>query len=99
MGDVTVWKNVIKASKRKTYRKHVQPTYRITEQQRLWQIWFVKDAKRQAKRCGLTGKEVKDLNMVVKDKINETIKENDCGMHTMSNFEDLSISSSNKSIQ
>eukprot|EP00957_Ditylum_brightwellii_P074408 5653497-Ditylum_brightwellii.AAC.1 len=73
--------------------------HRITEQQRLWQVWFVKDAKRCAKRHGLTGKEVKDLNAFVKDKIDETIKERDCNMHAMSNFEDLSISSSNESIQ
>eukprot|EP00957_Ditylum_brightwellii_P105021 8004793-Ditylum_brightwellii.AAC.1 len=39
------------------HRKHVQPTHRITEQQRLWQVRFVKDAKRQAKRHSLTGKE------------------------------------------
>eukprot|EP00957_Ditylum_brightwellii_P002979 228075-Ditylum_brightwellii.AAC.1 len=65
-------------------RKHVQPTYR---------------AKRHAKRCGLTGKEVKDLNAFVKDKINETIKERNRNMHTMSNLKDLSISSSNESIQ
>eukprot|EP00957_Ditylum_brightwellii_P167306 12736015-Ditylum_brightwellii.AAC.1 len=55
-------------------RKHVQPAHCITEQQRLWQVWFVKDAERQAKRCSLTGKEVEDLNAFVKDKIKETIK-------------------------
>eukprot|EP00957_Ditylum_brightwellii_P085365 6494187-Ditylum_brightwellii.AAC.1 len=71
----------------------------ITKQQRLWQVWFVKDAKRRAKKCGLTGREVKDLNAFVKDKIDETIKERDCNMHAMSNFEDLSISSSNDSIE
>eukprot|EP00957_Ditylum_brightwellii_P182555 13906305-Ditylum_brightwellii.AAC.1 len=37
--------------------------------------------------------------MFVKDKINETIKERNCNMHAMSNFKDLSISSSNESIQ
>eukprot|EP00957_Ditylum_brightwellii_P049375 3745789-Ditylum_brightwellii.AAC.1 len=37
-------------------RKHVQSTHHITEQQRLWQVQFVKDAKRCAKRCSLTGK-------------------------------------------
>eukprot|EP00957_Ditylum_brightwellii_P187616 14286359-Ditylum_brightwellii.AAC.1 len=69
------------------------------EQQRLWQVRFVKDAKRRAKRRGLTGKEVKDLNMFVKDKINETIKEGKHGMHAMSNFKDLSISSRDDGIQ
>eukprot|EP00957_Ditylum_brightwellii_P119124 9086885-Ditylum_brightwellii.AAC.1 len=81
------------------HRKHVQPTHCITDQQRLWQVWFVKDAKRQTKKCVLTGKEVKDLNKFVKDKIKETIKECNRNMHLMSNFEDLSISSSNESIQ
>eukprot|EP00957_Ditylum_brightwellii_P061851 4693602-Ditylum_brightwellii.AAC.1 len=71
----------------------------ITEQQRLWQVWFVKDAKKRTKRRGLTGQEVKDLNMFVKDKIDETIKEHDRNMHAMSNFKDLSISSSNNSIK
>eukprot|EP00957_Ditylum_brightwellii_P011338 857339-Ditylum_brightwellii.AAC.1 len=59
----------------------------------------MKDAKRQAKKCSLTGREVKDLNAFVKDKINETIKEHNRNMHAMSNFEDLSISSSNDSIK
>eukprot|EP00957_Ditylum_brightwellii_P190088 14471441-Ditylum_brightwellii.AAC.1 len=72
---------------------------RITEQQRLWQVQFVKDAKSRAKRRSLTGQEVKDLNAFVKDKIEETIKESNRNMHTMSNFKDLSISSSNDSIQ
>eukprot|EP00957_Ditylum_brightwellii_P160638 12229057-Ditylum_brightwellii.AAC.1 len=104
--DVTVQKNVTKANKRKNEcnfvqacRKHVQPTHHITEQQRLWQVQFVKDAKRQAQRRGLTGKEVKDLNTFVKEKIKEMIKECNHNMHAMSDFEDLSISSSNKSIQ
>eukprot|EP00957_Ditylum_brightwellii_P181342 13813950-Ditylum_brightwellii.AAC.1 len=69
------------------------------EQQRLQQVRFVKDAKRRAKKRGLKGREVKDLNALIKDKINETIKEGDCGMHAMSNFEDLSISSSDDSIK
>eukprot|EP00957_Ditylum_brightwellii_P030763 2330941-Ditylum_brightwellii.AAC.1 len=46
----------------KSHKKHVQPTHRITEQQRLRQVWFVKDAKRRAKRRSLTVQEVKDLN-------------------------------------
>eukprot|EP00957_Ditylum_brightwellii_P036320 2750712-Ditylum_brightwellii.AAC.1 len=37
--------------------------------------------------------------MFVKDKIDERIKECDHNMHTMSNLEDLSLSSSNKSVQ
>eukprot|EP00957_Ditylum_brightwellii_P007968 603372-Ditylum_brightwellii.AAC.1 len=37
--------------------------------------------------------------MFVKDKIKETIKECDCNMHAMNNFKDLSLSSSNDSIQ
>eukprot|EP00957_Ditylum_brightwellii_P151327 11523262-Ditylum_brightwellii.AAC.1 len=103
--DVTVWENNIKANKRKriatimSCRKHVQPTHCITEQQRLWQVWFVKDAKRWTKKHGLTGKEVKDLSVFVKDKIKEMIKERDRDMHVMSNYKDLSISLSNKSIQ
>eukprot|EP00957_Ditylum_brightwellii_P175260 13342557-Ditylum_brightwellii.AAC.1 len=31
------------------YRKHVQPTHHITEEQRLQQVLFIKDAKRHAK--------------------------------------------------
>eukprot|EP00957_Ditylum_brightwellii_P137214 10462057-Ditylum_brightwellii.AAC.1 len=73
--------------------------HHITEQQRLWQVRFIKYTERRAKRCGLTGKEVKDLNSFVKDKIDETIKEHERNMHAMSNFEDLSISSSDESIQ
>eukprot|EP00957_Ditylum_brightwellii_P056482 4281369-Ditylum_brightwellii.AAC.1 len=69
-------------------RKHVQPTHCITEQQSLQQVQFVKDAERRAKRRGLTGKEVKDLNAFIKDKIDETIKERNRDMHAMSNFED-----------
>eukprot|EP00957_Ditylum_brightwellii_P033609 2548143-Ditylum_brightwellii.AAC.1 len=69
------------------------------EQQRLRQVRFVKDAERRAKRRDLTGKEVKDLNLFAKDKIYKTIKERDCNMHVMSNFEDLLISLSNESIQ
>eukprot|EP00957_Ditylum_brightwellii_P009878 745403-Ditylum_brightwellii.AAC.1 len=69
-------------------RKHVQPTHCITEQQRLQQVWFVKDAERQAKKHGLTGKEVKDLSAFVKDKIKEMIKECNRNMHATCNFED-----------
>eukprot|EP00957_Ditylum_brightwellii_P020656 1557227-Ditylum_brightwellii.AAC.1 len=69
------------------------------EKQRLRQVRFVKDAERHAKKHGLTGREIKDLNVFVKDKIKETIKDRDCDMHAMSNFEDLSISSSNDSIK
>eukprot|EP00957_Ditylum_brightwellii_P049073 3723546-Ditylum_brightwellii.AAC.1 len=79
--------------------KHLQPKHRITEQQRLQQVQFVKDAKRRANRHSLTGKEVKDLNTFVKDKINKTIKERNRNMHAMSNFKDLLISSSDESIQ
>eukprot|EP00957_Ditylum_brightwellii_P076655 5826942-Ditylum_brightwellii.AAC.1 len=80
-------------------RKHVQPTHHITEDQRLWQVQFVKDAKSCTKKCNLSAREVKNLNKFIKDKIDETIKQSDCNMHAMSNFEDLSISSSNKSVQ
>eukprot|EP00957_Ditylum_brightwellii_P200896 15314127-Ditylum_brightwellii.AAC.1 len=62
------------------YRKHVQPTHPITEKQRLWQVCFVKDAERCAKKRSLSAKEVKDLNKFVKDKIYETIKQHDCNM-------------------
>eukprot|EP00957_Ditylum_brightwellii_P159971 12177264-Ditylum_brightwellii.AAC.1 len=83
----------------KSCKKQVQLTHHITEQQRLWQVWFVKDTERRAKKRGLTGREVKDLNAFVKDKIEEIIKECNRDMHAMSNFEDLSISSSNNSIK
>eukprot|EP00957_Ditylum_brightwellii_P063486 4819465-Ditylum_brightwellii.AAC.1 len=69
------------------------------EQQRLQQVRFFKDAERRAKKRSLTGKEVSNLNAFDKDKIKETIKECNRDMHTMSDFEDLSISLSNKSIQ
>eukprot|EP00957_Ditylum_brightwellii_P039515 2989449-Ditylum_brightwellii.AAC.1 len=94
---VTAWEN--ECNFYQTCKKHVQPTYCITKQQRLQQVWFVKDTKRHTKKCGLSAKEVKDINMFVKDKINETIKEHHCNMYAVSNFEDLSISSSNKSAQ
>eukprot|EP00957_Ditylum_brightwellii_P014805 1116361-Ditylum_brightwellii.AAC.1 len=58
-----------------TCRKHVQPIHHIMEQQRLQQVWFVKDAKSWAKKRSLTGKEVRDLNEFIKDKIKEMIKE------------------------
>eukprot|EP00957_Ditylum_brightwellii_P139267 10614023-Ditylum_brightwellii.AAC.1 len=45
------------------------------------------------------GKEVKDLNAFVKEKIHETIKECNHNMNAINDFEDLSISSSNESIQ
>eukprot|EP00957_Ditylum_brightwellii_P186497 14199322-Ditylum_brightwellii.AAC.1 len=47
----------------------------------------------------MTGREVKDLNAIVKDMIDETTKERNRDMHAMSNFKDLSISSSNNSIK
>eukprot|EP00957_Ditylum_brightwellii_P168607 12833484-Ditylum_brightwellii.AAC.1 len=80
-------------------RKHVPRLHRITEQQRFQQVRFVKHTKKQAKKCSLSAKEVKDLIVFIKDKIKEMIKERNCNMHVMSNFEDLSISSSNKSVQ
>eukprot|EP00957_Ditylum_brightwellii_P042118 3189925-Ditylum_brightwellii.AAC.1 len=69
------------------------------EQQRLRQVRFVKDAERRAKKRGLTGREIKDLSAFVKDKIKETIKDCNRDMHAMSNFKDLSISSSDDSIE
>eukprot|EP00957_Ditylum_brightwellii_P052192 3957433-Ditylum_brightwellii.AAC.1 len=72
----------------KPCKKYIQLTHRIAEQQRLQQVQLVKDAKRRTKRRGLTGQEVNDLNAFIKDKINETIKERDCDMHAISNFED-----------
>eukprot|EP00957_Ditylum_brightwellii_P177771 13541303-Ditylum_brightwellii.AAC.1 len=83
----------------KACRKHAQPTHHITEEQRLRQVHFVKDAKRHTKKISLSTKEFKDLNLFIKDKINETIKEHNHVMHVISNFEELSISSSNESIQ
>eukprot|EP00957_Ditylum_brightwellii_P004597 349611-Ditylum_brightwellii.AAC.1 len=69
------------------------------EQQRLQQVQLLKDAKRRTKKRSLTGREVKDLNTFVKDKIKETIKDRNRNMHAMSNFKDLSISSSDDSIE
>eukprot|EP00957_Ditylum_brightwellii_P183286 13961077-Ditylum_brightwellii.AAC.1 len=65
----------------KSHKKQVQLMRCIIEQQRLWQVWFMKDAKRRAKKRGLTGKEVKDLNAFVKDKIKEIIKDHDRNLH------------------
>eukprot|EP00957_Ditylum_brightwellii_P056622 4292096-Ditylum_brightwellii.AAC.1 len=59
----------------------------------------MKDAKRRAKKRGLTGRDVKDLNAFIKDKIKEMIKERNRNMHAMSNFDNLSISSSDDSIE
>eukprot|EP00957_Ditylum_brightwellii_P011785 889375-Ditylum_brightwellii.AAC.1 len=39
-----------------------------------------------------------DLNAFVKDKIDEMIKDRDRDMHAMSDFDDISLSSINKSI-
>eukprot|EP00957_Ditylum_brightwellii_P008189 619639-Ditylum_brightwellii.AAC.1 len=69
------------------------------EQQRLRQVRFMKDAKRRAKKRGLTGREVKDLNAFVKDNIEESIKERDRDMHAMSDFNNLFLSSSNDSME
>eukprot|EP00957_Ditylum_brightwellii_P121251 9246299-Ditylum_brightwellii.AAC.1 len=55
--------------------------------------------QKASQKCSLTGREVKDLNAFVKDRIEEMIKEHNHNMHMMSDFKDLSISSSNKSIQ
>eukprot|EP00957_Ditylum_brightwellii_P141313 10766790-Ditylum_brightwellii.AAC.1 len=59
----------------------------------------MKDAGRRTKKQGLTGREVKDLNVFIKDKIKETIKERNHNMHAMSIFDSLSIFSSNDSIK
>eukprot|EP00957_Ditylum_brightwellii_P083578 6352784-Ditylum_brightwellii.AAC.1 len=59
----------------------------------------MKDAERQAKKRGVTGREFKDLNVFIKDKIKETNKKCNCDMHVMSNFDNLSISSSNDNIE
>eukprot|EP00957_Ditylum_brightwellii_P152128 11583023-Ditylum_brightwellii.AAC.1 len=59
------------------HRKHIQHTHCIIEEQRLRHVHFVKDAKRGTKKCSLSTREVKDLNMFVKDKIN-MIKEHNC---------------------
>eukprot|EP00957_Ditylum_brightwellii_P072370 5500522-Ditylum_brightwellii.AAC.1 len=58
----------------------------------------MKDSERRARKRGLKGKEVKDLNAFVKDKVDKTIKERDCNMHAMSNFDNTSLSSSDDSI-
>eukprot|EP00957_Ditylum_brightwellii_P113069 8622941-Ditylum_brightwellii.AAC.1 len=79
--------------------KYVHPTHCITEEQRLRQVHFVKDAERHTKKCGLSTKEINDLNAFNKDKIDETIKEHDRNMHAMSNLKELLISSGNKSAQ
>eukprot|EP00957_Ditylum_brightwellii_P025451 1924386-Ditylum_brightwellii.AAC.1 len=51
------------------------------------------------KKCSLSAKEVKDLNMFMRDKIKEMIKEHNCNMHMMRDFDDISISSSDESVQ
>eukprot|EP00957_Ditylum_brightwellii_P161045 12260844-Ditylum_brightwellii.AAC.1 len=79
--------------------KHIQPTHCITEEQRLWQVHFVKDVESRTKKCGLNIKEAKDLNKFGKDNIDETIKQCNCDMHTMSNFKYLSISLSDESVK
>eukprot|EP00957_Ditylum_brightwellii_P160993 12256868-Ditylum_brightwellii.AAC.1 len=78
---------------------HTKKEHDSDEQQRIQQVWFVKDTEKQAKKCSLSTKEVKDLNALVKDKTDEMIKERACNMHVMRYFEDLSLSSSNKSVQ
>eukprot|EP00957_Ditylum_brightwellii_P167710 12767304-Ditylum_brightwellii.AAC.1 len=83
----------------KSHKKNFQPTHRTTEQQRLRQVRFVKDTERRARKRGLTGKEVKDLNAFVKDKIDKTIKERDRDMQAMSDFDDIFLSSSNESME
>eukprot|EP00957_Ditylum_brightwellii_P149976 11422695-Ditylum_brightwellii.AAC.1 len=55
--------------------KHVQSTHCIMEKQKIWQVGFVYVAKRCTKKHNLSAKEVKDLNMVVKDKVDKTIKQ------------------------
>eukprot|EP00957_Ditylum_brightwellii_P189926 14459065-Ditylum_brightwellii.AAC.1 len=55
--------------------------------------------QKASQKRGPKGKEVKDLNAFVRDKIKETSEECDHNMHGMSDFKDLSISSSDKSIQ
>eukprot|EP00957_Ditylum_brightwellii_P084457 6422538-Ditylum_brightwellii.AAC.1 len=62
------------------------------EEQMIKQVWFVKDAKRHTKKHSLSAKEVKNINVFIKDKIDETIKQCNCNMPEMSNFKDLSIS-------
>eukprot|EP00957_Ditylum_brightwellii_P146864 11180788-Ditylum_brightwellii.AAC.1 len=49
--------------------------------------------------CSLSAKEDKNLNKLVKDKIDKTFKDCNHDIHAMRNFEDLSISSSDESIQ
>eukprot|EP00957_Ditylum_brightwellii_P083900 6376422-Ditylum_brightwellii.AAC.1 len=53
----TCYHDTSKCNFAKSCKKHVQPMHCITEQQRLQQVWFVKDAKRQAKKHSLTGRE------------------------------------------
>eukprot|EP00957_Ditylum_brightwellii_P081556 6204427-Ditylum_brightwellii.AAC.1 len=69
------------------------------EQQSLWQVRFVKDAERRAKKRSLTGREVKDPNMFVNNKIKENFKERDRDMHAMSDFDNLSLSSGDESME
>eukprot|EP00957_Ditylum_brightwellii_P064284 4878492-Ditylum_brightwellii.AAC.1 len=87
------WKTSCWKTQEEAHKKHGQPTPQFRK------VCFVKDAKRQTKKCNISAKEVKDLNTFVTDKIDKTIKENECNMHAISDFKELSISSSNKSIQ
>eukprot|EP00957_Ditylum_brightwellii_P140787 10724397-Ditylum_brightwellii.AAC.1 len=77
----------------KAHRKHIMITHCITVEKRLRQFCFVKDTKKHTKKRSLNVYEVNDLNMFVNN------KERNCSMHAMRNFEDLSISSINESIQ
>eukprot|EP00957_Ditylum_brightwellii_P097435 7421004-Ditylum_brightwellii.AAC.2 len=69
------------------------------KEQRLKQACFVKDANRHAKKHGLVAKDVKDLNTFINDKVNKMLNEHDNNLHVMNSVKELSISSSNESIQ
>eukprot|EP00957_Ditylum_brightwellii_P109132 8325334-Ditylum_brightwellii.AAC.1 len=104
MRDVMVKTNITLGSKRKNIV--ITMVFAIMTQRNVTSIKLtgsmfspLTDTKRCAKKCNLSAKEVKDLNMFVKDKIDEKINQCNCNMHKMSNFKDLSISSSDKSIQ
>eukprot|EP00957_Ditylum_brightwellii_P119051 9080546-Ditylum_brightwellii.AAC.1 len=108
--DIMVWENIIKEKERNSFATIMvcfSMTWTSTTLCKLEGSMFSPDTAlqnsrgsgRQTKELSPTGKEVKDLNAFVKNKIKETIKEQDCARHAMSNFKNSSIPLSDKSIQ
>eukprot|EP00957_Ditylum_brightwellii_P084328 6412683-Ditylum_brightwellii.AAC.1 len=54
--------------------------------------------KEQCLKQGLNVKEIKDLNLFISNKVDEMFESHERDLHTMSDVEDILISSSNESI-